>query len=151
MRIWSLHPKYLDARGLVALWRETLLAQAVLLGATRGYRNHPQLDRFLAQRNPVAAIAGYLRQVAREADSRGYRFAAAKIHPSRTRRLLTVSRGQLDYEWRHLLAKLTLRDPPRAAALANVRRPLAHPLFRIVPGDVATWEKIAPRKKGVLR
>jgi hypothetical protein len=29
-RIWSLHPKYLDARGLVALWREGLLAQAVL-------------------------------------------------------------------------------------------------------------------------
>lgn len=37
MRIWSLHPSYLDAKGLVALWRETLLAQKVLLGATVGY------------------------------------------------------------------------------------------------------------------
>jgi len=25
MRLWTLHPKYLDARGLVALWREGLL------------------------------------------------------------------------------------------------------------------------------
>jgi hypothetical protein len=30
MRIWSLHPKYLDSKGLVALWRESLLAKNVL-------------------------------------------------------------------------------------------------------------------------
>ena len=56
MRLWSLHPKYLDARGLVALWREALLAQAVLRGETRGYRHHPQLARF----DDVGAIAQYL-------------------------------------------------------------------------------------------
>ena len=39
MRLWSLRPKYLDSQGLVALWREGLLAQAVLRGKTRGYRN----------------------------------------------------------------------------------------------------------------
>lgn len=38
MRLWTLHPKYLDPKGLVALWRETLLAQRVLAGRTRGYR-----------------------------------------------------------------------------------------------------------------
>lgn len=43
MRLWSLHPQYLDAKGLVALWREGLLAQAVLAGQTRGYKRHPQL------------------------------------------------------------------------------------------------------------
>jgi hypothetical protein len=32
MRLWSLHPEYLDANGLVALWREALLAQAFLQG-----------------------------------------------------------------------------------------------------------------------
>jgi hypothetical protein len=43
MRLWSLHPQYLDPQGLVALWREALLAQAVLRGKTRGYKHHPQL------------------------------------------------------------------------------------------------------------
>ena len=46
MRLWSVHPKYLDSKGLVALWREALLAKQVLEGGTKGYRNHPQLDRF---------------------------------------------------------------------------------------------------------
>ena len=37
MRLWSLHPRCLDAKGLVALWREGLLAQEVLRGKTRDY------------------------------------------------------------------------------------------------------------------
>ncbi|MDI6747818.1 MAG: pyrimidine dimer DNA glycosylase/endonuclease V [Rhodocyclaceae bacterium] len=41
MRLWTLHPRYLDARGLVALWREARLAQAVLGGKTRGYTHTP--------------------------------------------------------------------------------------------------------------
>jgi Pyrimidine dimer DNA glycosylase len=48
MRIWSLHPQYLDRQGLTAAWREGLLAQKVLTGTTKGYRNHPQLRRFRA-------------------------------------------------------------------------------------------------------
>ena len=44
MRLWSLHPKYLDKLGLLGLWRESLLAQKVLLGKTKGYKNHPQLN-----------------------------------------------------------------------------------------------------------
>ena len=52
MRLWTLHPRYLDARGLVALWREALLAQKVLRGKTRGYRAHPQLQRFREQADP---------------------------------------------------------------------------------------------------
>lgn len=141
MRIWSLHPKYLDARGLVALWRETLLAQAVLLGKTRGYTRHPQLDRFRASARPVEYVATYLDAVAREADARGYAFDAAKIHPRKTRGTLEVTRGQIRHEWAHLMAKLAMRDPARADALRSVRRPEAHPLFAIVPGDVENWEK----------
>lgn len=153
MRIWSLHPRYLDARGLVALWREALLAQAVLCGRTKGYTHHPQLDRFRKLRNPVAAVACYLRVVHDEATERGYQFAGDKIGSLRSHQQITVTRGQVAYEWQHLMAKLHVRDSARAAALATVRRPLVHPLFRIVPGDVAPWEKtVAPqRKKGVLR
>jgi hypothetical protein len=69
MRLWSLHPKYLDARGLVALWREGLLAQAVLRGRTNGYVHHPQLERFRAESSPLGAIADYLRGVHGEATS----------------------------------------------------------------------------------
>ena len=143
MRLWSLHPRYLDARGLVALWREALLAQAVLRGRTKGYTRHPQLVRFRSDAAPVACLAQYLRVVADEADARGYRFDASKI--ARTNRVdarSTVTRGQLRHEWRHLSMKLARRDPARLAAFADVDFPDAHPMFRVVAGDVEPWERV---------
>lgn len=140
MRLWSLHPQYLDAKGLVALWREGLLAQAVLLGRTRGYRHHPQLARFLATPAPAKHIAAYLRQVHAEASRRGYRFDAAKIGSGGRVAPLRVTRGQLEFEWRHLGRKLKSRAPSVRAQLAAVRRPRPHPLFRVVAGGVADWE-----------
>ncbi len=142
MRIWSLHPKYLDAKGLVALWREALLALKVLQGGTRGYRNHPQLQRFREQLDPVRAVALYLREVRQEALARGYRFDAEKIpdvaaHPEP----IPVASGQVEYEWEHLLRKLARRDPDRAVRHAAVMTPEVHPLFRIVPGPMAGWER----------
>jgi Pyrimidine dimer DNA glycosylase len=141
VRLWSLHPRYLDARGLVALWREGLLAQAVLRGETKGYVHHPQLVRFRERASPLGLLAEYLRAVRREALARGYRFAAGKIGRGRSRERLTVTRGQLDFEWRHLMAKLERRDPERRKRLAAVGTPAPHPLFRLVPGSVAPWEK----------
>jgi hypothetical protein len=141
MRIWSLHPVYLDARGLVALWRETLLAQAVLRGETKGYRHHPQLERFRARPSPLAAIATYLRAVEAEAVARGYAFDAAKVGPGVDAGPIPVTRGQLEYEWRHLQGKLAVRDPERAARQAGVDRPRPHPLFRAVAGPLADWER----------
>jgi hypothetical protein len=144
VRIWSVHPSYLDARGLVALWREALLAQAVLQGKTRGYTHHPQLERFRAHGSPVAAIAGYLRDVHAEAQARGYRFDAAKISRARTSQRLSVARDQLAFEWQHLLAKLEVRDPERRRCLIELSAPRAHPLFRVVSGPVAEWERSQP-------
>jgi hypothetical protein len=141
MRLWSLHPKYLDARGLVALWREALLAQAVLRGRTQGYRQHPQLQRFRAQPSPLGALADYLRGVHAEAVDRGYAFAARKISPANGSGLIKVTRGQLMHEWAHLLRKLEARDPERRRRLARGGRPAPHPSFRVVPGDVETWER----------
>ena len=142
MRLWTLHPKYLDARGLVALWREGLLAQAVLRGRTTGYVHHPQLVRFRSARSPVGAVADYLRVVHAESRSRGYRFAPDKIGPGRNPGSIEVTRGQVQYEWEHLLAKLATRDPDRRIRLDGVRRPQPHPLFRIVSGEVENWERI---------
>ena len=141
MRIWSLHPRYLDARGLVALWREALLAQAVLRGATRGYRHHPQLVRFRRQASPTAAVAAYLRAVREEALDRGYTFNRDLIGPANTSGKLAVTRGQIEHEWAHLEAKLTARDPQRAVSLEPVVSPSTHPLFHVVPGGVEMWER----------
>ncbi|AHF93560.1 pyrimidine dimer DNA glycosylase /DNA-(apurinic or apyrimidinic site) lyase [Opitutaceae bacterium TAV5] len=141
MRLWTLHPRYLDAKGLVAAWREALLAQKVLAGLTRGYRNHPQLTRFLAHPQPLAAIAGFLTGLADEAGRRGYRFDAAKITgtplPPAS---LDETRSQLLYEWEHLKAKLRVRAPDLYRKVAPLRTPEPHPLFRIVPGGIRDWE-----------
>lgn len=144
MRLWSLHPRYLDARGLVALWREALLAQAVLRGRTKGYRHHPQLDRFRHCASPGGVVAQYLRDVHAEATSRGYAFEARKIGRAPREivsRPLTVTRGQLMFEWRHLMAKLARRDPARRRRLAGITRPEPHPSFRVIAGGVEAWER----------
>lgn len=143
MRLRSIHPKYLDARGLVALWREALLAQAVLRGRTRGYTRHPQLERFRAQPSPLGAIGDYLRAVHAESVARGYAFDRRKIGRMRARASIAVTRGQVRHEWRHLQAKLAARDPVTHQRIAAVRRPRPHPLFRTVPGGVAGWERHA--------
>jgi len=142
MRLWSVHPKYLDTRGLVALWREGLLAQAVLRGRTDGYVHHPQLIRFRDQSSGVGAIAEYLRAVHEESLARGYRFEARKIGRAQSARLIRVTRGQITCEWEHLMKKLARRDPARRTRLRRVNRPDLHPLFRVVPGDVEPWERV---------
>jgi hypothetical protein len=130
---------YLDSRGLVALWREGLLAQAVLQGKTSGYTRHPQLQRFRATADPVAAIGAYLVAVYDEAARRGYSFDRSRIALARGRRRMRVSRGQLVFEREHLRCKLKLRAPERVAALRGF--PVPHPLFAVVDGGVALWER----------
>lgn len=144
MRLWSVHPRCLDATGLVALWREALLAQAVLRGETRGYRHHPQLRRFQECADPCRSVAAYLWPVQAEAVRRGYRFDAGKIRGPASAPALTVSTGQLGYEWQHLTAKLARRAPDWLARLGGDSPPEPHPLFAVVPGDVAAWEIVRP-------
>jgi hypothetical protein len=140
MRLWSLHPRYLHARGLVALWREALLAQAVLRGRTRGYRRHPQLQRFVASSAPRAAMNSYLRAVRAEALRRGYRFDARKIGRGGQVATLRVTRGQLQYELKHLTGKLETRAPAWLANLPAMSVPQPHPIFEVVRGGIAAWE-----------
>jgi len=141
MRLWTLHPRYLDAKGLVAAWREGLLAQKVLAGNTRGYTHHPQLARFRAQPRPVPAVAAFLAGIAAEAARRGYRFDTRKISRPRFAGRMPETRGQLLHEWRHLQAKLRRRAPGLYRRLRKIEKPRAHPLFRIIPGGVRDWEK----------
>lgn len=141
MRLWTVHPRYLDPKGLVAAWREALLAQKVLSGATRGYRHHPQLARFQAQNDPVAVIATFLAGIEEEAQRRGYRFDTTKISRRRFRAQLPETEGQLLYEWGHLMAKLRARAPQLHREFRGIRTPEPHPLFRIVSGEVREWER----------
>lgn len=142
MRLWSLHPKYLDARGLGACWREALLARSVLTGKVSGYRFHPQLIRFRDADDPVRAIDAYLRAIWEEARRRGYRFDERKIGPVAPAAALDVTSGQLDYEFEHLKRKLKAREPQRYAGLLSVDSVEPNPMFRVREGGIAVWEII---------
>ncbi len=139
MRIWTLHPRHLDPQGLVALWRETLLAQQVLAGNTRGYTARPQLARFRAHPAPLAAVAAYLTEVQAEATARGYRFDASKIITVPGDIPITVTTGQIAHEWQHLLGKLRRRSP-RLAEQAQHDTATLHPMFTLIDGPIEPWE-----------
>lgn len=141
MRLWSIHPSYLDTVGLVALWREGLLARKVLLGQTKGYTRHPQLIRFRDASDPVQTLDFYLKTVYDEAVQRGYRFDLQKIAPPEHVPFLPIPDKQLEHEFRHLLNKLQKRTPQRYDLLHQTAAILPHPLFQIVQGNICSWEK----------
>ena len=140
MRIWSLHPKYLDSKGLVALWRETLLAKKVLEGKTKGYINHPQLHRFRSEDKPVELINQYLSRVFYEAESRGYCFDRTKIDWNFSNKHVQVTDEQMNFEKQHLLKKLKNRDLRFYNVLINSKDIEQHPLFEVKKGDIERWE-----------
>lgn len=141
MRLWTVHPKYLDAKGLVALWREGLLARAVLHGRTKGYTNHPQLVRFREHPEPLKAIDTYLSGVLNESRQRGYSFDASKIDETAVASPIEETTGQLEYEWEHLLRKLEDRSPDLWRELKRIE-PEAHPMFTMKDGQIREWERV---------
>ena len=142
VRLWTIHPVYLDSKGLVALWREALLAQKVLQGKTKGYRHHPQLIRFQKHSRPAAVLATYLTAILKEAKDRGYHFDGRKISRSRFYGALVETDGQLLYEWHHLKQKLRERDYQKYLLLKSIEKPKPHPLFRIISGPYQDWERV---------
>jgi len=141
MRIWSLHPKYLDTKGLVALWREALLAKAVLENKTKGYKNHPQLERFKKHPSPIKAINSYLSEILEEAKKRGYNFDESKINFNKASKEIKVNSEQLKYEFDHLLKKLKVRDKQKHKEIKGTKKIQPHPLMKIKKGKVENWEK----------
>ena len=142
MRLWTLHPRYLDTKGLLAAWREALLAQKVLQGRTKGYRRHPQLIRFKTSANPLGSIACYLKTILAEAQNRNYHFNACKIQGRASKAKIAETRGQLLYEWQHLIRKIKTRAPGHYALMKRVRSPQANPLFLIRKGPIGPHEKV---------
>ncbi|CDN30804.1 pyrimidine dimer DNA glycosylase [Mucinivorans hirudinis] len=142
MRLWSIHPKYLDTKGLTACWREGLLARKVLLGQTKGYRNHPQLIRFRSTQNSVAAVDVFLSAVLSEARLRGYNFDATKINLTAKSETIEVTQGQLNYEFEHLKKKLVIRDKTAFERIVSVTEIATNPIFTVVDGGIADWEDV---------
>ena len=142
VRIWSIHPKYLDTKGIVALWRECLLAQNVLLGKTKGYKNHPQLQRFKEHFNCLQYISNYLHFVCDEANNRNYKFNRSKIILEKSQvKKIKVTSKQLEYEWAHFLKKIQIRDNEWFKKMENVGKIDPHPLFEVISGEIEPWER----------
>jgi nucleosome binding factor SPN SPT16 subunit len=142
MRLWSLHPKYLDTKGLVAVWREGLLAKKVLLGKTNGYASHPQLIRFRKHQDSKKAISAYLYYVWEEADKRGYCFDKRKIGNFSKRIRIKITKGQLLFEIRHLKMKVKRRNSQHFKEMHQVKKPEPHPIFREINGPIENWEVV---------
>lgn len=156
MRLWTIHPSYLDRQGLLAAWREGLLAQKVLEGRTKGYRFHPQLERFRKAGDPLALMGRFLSGLADEAERRGYRFDRGKIHglDREAPGPVPVAEGQIAYEFALLRAKLAARAPGK---LREIDRALGEEgeiriggSFCRGPGGVEEWERVkrTPEKPG---
>jgi hypothetical protein len=139
--LWSIHPKYLDTKGLLAVWREGLLAKKVIEKKTQAYGNHPQLIRFKNSYNPKSAINAYLFQIYLEAKKRGYAFSLGKIRKTKLVRKIPVTSGQIKFEFNHLLKKLRKRDIKRYRILKRVKKIDPNPIFRITYGGIESWEK----------
>ena len=132
----------------MTLWRETLLAKHVLEGRTKGYKNHPQLNRFKAAAKPTHAVNQYLSVVYNEALERGYNFTREKIDWKFKPCIMPVNKGQIEYEKAHLLNKLKTRDKEKYLEVKALKQVEIHPLFKPVKGDVEDWEIItAPKQK----
>lgn len=149
MRLWSLHPKYLDSKGLVAVWREALLAKNVLLGKTKGYVNHPQLTRFRNSEEPINYINLYLSNIYNESLVRGYVFDKSKftICSNLVTRPINVTSGQVEYEWLHLLNKLKERERDKYEQIKGEKEIKLNSVFEMVQGPVEKWEKVGIKKK----
>ncbi len=143
MRLWSIHPKYLDARGLVATWREGLLAQKVLMGEAKGYKNHPQLKRFKTSKDPINAIGRYLYFIWQEGQKRGFKFQRDKILDcSEKQNKLKITKDQIEFEFNHLMNKLKTREQTQFNLLKEIKEIEPHPIFKVVSGGLESWEKI---------
>jgi hypothetical protein len=143
MRLWSIHPKYLDSIGLIACWREALLAKNVLENKTKGYREHPQLIRFKILKNPLNTINVYLAYILQEAENRKYNFDKSKVNLNmKTSRIITVTNKQLECEFAHLLRKLKERSPEDYKKLKDIKNIECNPLFTITQGPIEKWEKL---------
>lgn len=161
MRLWTIHPSFLDQKGLCGLWRETLVGlKALEKGPGAPWYNHPQLARFKVYPNGLAMLAEYAEHVLDEGHKRGYNFNTALLEPylelyeMNFDGCIMVTKGQFDYEVEHFIRKLASRDEmryqlymekmgPRSLYQPKIEVFVPNPVFRIVDGPIEVWEKVS--------
>lgn len=162
MRLWSIHPEYLDRAGLLGLWREALLAQQVLHGLSEGYKNHSHMQRFYAlpKEDAMQHMSDYLFYIWQEGKLRGYKLNVNNIKDPRNDEphimvvpdtLFTVTSGQLALEYQILRMKVKERDPRHFERLQNFPThkmwvPKPNPVFTLIHGKKEFWEKWTPKE-----
>lgn len=144
MRLWSVRFDYLDNIGLIALWREALLAKSVLELKTKGYKNHPQLIRFKNFKYPLKAINTYLFYIFKESEIRNFNFDLAKIEYSAIDLSIKIpiTQGQLNYELNLIKFKLKKRTPKYYEKIKDIRIAQPNDLFYATQGEIEIWEKV---------
>ncbi len=119
-----------------------MLAQKVLCNKTKGYKKHPQLERFKQHSKPLEAIGFYLYNVYKEGRKRGYSFKKDKIiRINKSVKPIKVSQGQISFEVNHLATKLKKRDMKSFNIILEIKKIKLHPLFISTKGVIESWEK----------
>jgi hypothetical protein len=145
MRIWTVHPRYLDVKGFVALWRETLLGMETLKKHVKcqhyiPWYKHPQLAPFKAQSDPILYISNYLYLVLEESRRRNYNFDGSKLDAipyCENLPLIKASREVLVHEWLVCLGRYRVRSPKWFEEVKDIS-PLEvdpHPLYICEPEE----------------
>lgn len=132
MRLWSIHPKYLDKHALIALWREGLLAQKALSGKGLVDEANVQLVRFKKSANPVRAIGSYLSFVASEGAKQGCKLNHERIlQPNFEAKFMTTDVAQMELEVEQLKARMKTRNKDKFKLLTDVHKFEANPVFTL--------------------
>lgn len=148
MRIWSIHPKYLDTKRLTAQWREALLCKNVIEGKTKGYVNHPQFIRIKNHNKPIEFINAYLLTIWEEANKRLFKYDKSKIDMDKAilfKNKMEVSDKQLEYEYYHMM----LKSGKIEHILINEIE--SNPLFNIIEGDIMIYERVKEETLEIYR
>lgn len=130
MSLWSVHPRYLDNKGLISAWNRGLQLQKQLSTEPARNTGNSQLIMFSRQEKPLHAIGSYLSFIASEGCRRGYKFTHEKIlYPNFDEELLPIDSEQLRSENQMLQNRLKTRDKNRYQQLSSQSWPETHPLF----------------------
>jgi hypothetical protein len=116
------------------------------MGKTKGWKNHPQLIRFKNHNAPIHAIGFYLFIIYNEGCKRGYSYNKSKMFKIVEKvSMINISKEQLAYEFEILKNRVRGRDHTKFLELLEFGKkesyPKPHPLFHVIDGKVALWEK----------
>jgi hypothetical protein len=141
MRIWSIHPKYLDSKELLNLWNETIQAKNEFLTKFSGHFSNKQLERFLDLKNPLEAINSYMSSIYREAVKRDFSVDDSFMDWDFDDSIqIPVTAGQISHEISKLKSRLRERDEKKLQKLNGRTFLELHPIFYSVPGTIEEWE-----------